>query len=750
MAIRFRKRRYRRARKRSLPSFSISREARNSIIILLLFSLGIFTLLAWIGAAGMLGADILNGISFAVGGNLVLLVVVVSWLTAFLMLNPDRFTLNAANYIGLFVLLLSVTSIFHLQTPPETLVSEASQGNGGGMIGLALALPLMQVGGVYVLGISAVLLFFLSIILIFNTSLSTLLKGGMILLYPFKALAQGLISLVKARGDKESDDDEDKYDDEEDEEYEGDEDDDEDEDEDEESDEDEDEEGDDEEDDEDEDETIKQPALTKLKFKRQKIDIPLSLLTSGKGKPTSGDIKSNQQIIKNTLASFNIECEMGEVQVGPTVTQFTLTPAVGVRISKISGLNNDLALALAAHPIRIEAPIPGKPLVGIEVPNKSVATVKLRDIMEDTNIIKTVNPLEMVLGRDVSGKSWIEDLAVMPHLLIAGATGSGKSVCLNTVIISLLYQNHPNDLKLILVDPKRVELNAYNKIPHLLTPVITEMPKVINALKWTLREMDRRYQLLSQVGKRNIIDYNKYPKAPERLPYIVFVIDELADLMSVSSSDVEAAIIRLAQMSRAVGIHLVVATQRPSVDVITGLIKANIPARIAFAVASSADSRTILDNSGAEKLLGRGDMLHISAKLSKPKRIQGVYVTDDEIQKVVDYLADSFEEVEFAEDVTERQKTTGKGGGSYDEDDEDGELIEDAIEAVRKSQRASATLLQRKLRVGYARAARILDALEERGIVGPAEGSKPREVLIGDDPDDTMADEDDGSYEVED
>ena len=750
MAMMFRKRRYRRSRKRYMPSFRVSPEARNSIIILLLFSIGIFTLLALLGGAGTIGDMIIHGISFAVGGNLVVLVVIVSWLTAFLMLNPDRFTLNAANYIGLLLLLLSITSLFHLQTNPDVLVSESQAGKGGGMIGLALALPLMQAGGFWILAISAIIIFLLSVILIFNTGINGFFKGVGMLGYPFIVLGKAVTNAVARRREREDADDE--RDDEEEEEEADDEDEESDADEAEVLDDEEDEEPEEDEDDE-EDAPPEQPPLAKLKFKRQKINIPLSLLESGRGKPSSGDIKANQQIIKNTLASFNVECEMGDVQVGPTVTQYTLKPSIGVKLSKISNLHNDLALALAAHPIRIEAPVPGKSLVGIEVPNKSIATVKLRDILDEVPIMKTVNPLEIVLGRDVSGKAWVEDLATMPHLLIAGSTGSGKSVCLNTLIVSLLYQNHPNDLKFILVDPKRVELTAYNKIPHLITPVITEMPKVINALKWTLREMDRRYQLLEQHRRKNIKDFNKDPNTPERLPYVIFIIDELADLMSTSSAEVEGAIIRLAQMARAVGIHLIVATQRPSVDVITGLIKANISARVAFAVASSADSRTILDTSGAEKLLGRGDMLHISAKLSKPKRIQGVFINDDEIQRVADWLADNYE-VEHDEAVVERPTKGGGDGNDWGGDDEDEELIRDAIEEVRQSQKASATFLQRKLRVGYARAARILDSLEERGVVGPGEGSKPREVLIAKDPDDTMGEDpddgDDDSYEVED
>ena len=380
-------------------------------------------------------------------------------------------------------------------------------------------------------------------------------------------------------------------------------------------------------------------------------------------------------------------------------------------------LQNDLALALAAHPIRIEAPIPGKSLVGIEVPNQRVATVTLRELIESKNFQKRESPLSIPLGKDVSGLSWVIRLEKMPHMLVAGATGSGKSVCLNTIITALLFQNGPDDLKLILVDPKRVELTAYTGIPHLLVPPITKVDDTVNALKWTVREMDRRLDILSKFGARDIDAYNK--RAEERMPKIVIVIDELADLMNTNGREVEATIVRIAQMARAVGIHLVLATQRPSVDVITGTIKANIPGRLAFAVASQTDSRTILDIAGAEKLLGRGDMLFTCAELSKPKRIQGAFISSDEVERVVNFLKeDGTPDYNFA--ITE----ITKAGTVFDEASDDEPMLEEAIRVILEGGKAL-LYLQRRLRVGYGRAADDRSA-RRKGVVGPGDGAKPR------------------------
>ncbi|MBU1563454.1 MAG: DNA translocase FtsK 4TM domain-containing protein [Patescibacteria group bacterium] len=461
----------------------------------------------------------------------------------------------------------------------------------------------------------------------------------------------------------------------------------------------------------------------------------LDFLERDKGQPTSGDIKANLNIIKRTLENFGIEVEMAEVNVGPTVTQYTLRPAQGVKLTKIISLQNDLALALAAHPLRIEAPIPGRSLVGIEIPNRSMILVRLRSLLERPTFQESTDGLTLALGRDVAGNPIFAELARMPHLLVAGATGTGKTVALNNIIISLLYRNSPQDMRLILIDPKRVELTAYNSIPHLLTPVIVQADKANSALRWAVSEMERRFRVLQEGGRRDISSYNKKVSQSEddseRLPYIVLVIDELADLMATYGRDVETSIVRLAQMARAVGIHLIVSTQRPSVEVITGLIKANITSRMAFQVASQIDSRTILDMAGAEKLLGNGDMLFLAGNSAKPKRVQGGFVSDREVKKVTDHLR-LVSQPDFLEEVISSSKTrfetgTGfntEGGGSEDE------LLSEAKEVVIQAKKASASLLQRRLRVGYARAARLLDIMEEQGIVGPSDGAKPREVYI--------------------
>ena len=476
-----------------------------------------------------------------------------------------------------------------------------------------------------------------------------------------------------------------------------------------------------------------------LNSSKVKIDLPINLLKAGASKPTSGDIKANIGTITKTLENFGIKIEMDGVTVGPTITQYAFKPADGVKLSRITALRNDLALALAAHPIRIEAPIPGKSLVGVEIPNLKKALVSLKEILIDQSFKKSESNLTIGLGKDVAGKVWVDNLAKMPHVIVAGATNSGKSVCLNTIIISLLYRNNPDELRFIMVDPKRVELTVYNNIPHLLTPVITDVTKTLNALKWCLNEMDRRFEILSKKGKRNIQSFNENQKSSdEKMPYIIFVIDELADLMVASKRDVESAIIRLAQMARAVGIHLILATQRPSTDVITGLIKANTPARIAFAVASGIDSRTIIDAIGAEDLLGQGDMLISTPSISQPKRLQGAYLSDIEIKRIVRYIKEQVNfETNFIDEIVENQQVQGVGAmgansisNNSDKDDGGDALFNEAKELVISAGKASASLLQRRLSVGYARAARIMDLLEEAGAIGPANGSKPRQILM--------------------
>ena len=481
---------------------------------------------------------------------------------------------------------------------------------------------------------------------------------------------------------------------------------------------------------------------------------PADLLEDDKGTPSSGDIKANANIIKRTLQNFGIDVEMSEVNVGPSVTQYTLKPAEGVKLSRITALQNDLALALAAHPLRMEAPIPGKSLVGIEVPNRSIALVGLRNLLGIDNF-KNSNPLTCALGRDVTGGAVFADIAKMPHLLIAGATGSGKSIAMHTLIVSLLYKNSPEFLRFIMVDPKRVELTVYNSLPHLLTPVITDAKKSIIALRWAVKEMERRYQKLEEVGSRDINSYNvemiNEKSYVDILPNIMVIIDELADLMAAFPREMEASIVRLAQMSRAVGIHLVISTQRPSVEVITGLIKANITARVALQVASGVDSRTILDMSGAEKLLGNGDMLYLAGDTSKPRRIQGAFISEKEVKKVAAYVAEATRAFEAERIDLDLKMPIADGGSNMVDDNEDidDELYEEAKDLVMEAQKASASYLQRRLRVGYARAARLLDILEERGIIGPGEGAKPREVLAKKDAADRLIEEFEAKKEFE-
>ncbi len=456
---------------------------------------------------------------------------------------------------------------------------------------------------------------------------------------------------------------------------------------------------------------------------------PLSLLNTSIEKPTIGDLRANANIIKRTLESFGLSVEMGEINVGPTVTRYTLKPAEGIKLSRITALNQDLALALAAHPIRIEAPIPGKSLVGIEVPNKVGAVVRLGNLIKDEEFQKS-GFLTFALGRNVSGEPIFANIEKMPHLLIAGATGSGKSITIHSLIISLLYKNSPLSLKLILIDPKRVELSVYNDLPHLVAPVVTDNKKAIGAFKWAISEMENRYQRFLEAGARDLKSYNQRAQKP--LPYILIIVDELADLMVAYGREVEGAIIRLAQMSRATGIHLVVSTQRPSVEVITGLIKANITSRIALQVASQVDSRTILDMAGAERLLGNGDLLFISSDSPKPKRIQGAYISEEEIKKVIDYIKKNnkteTEENVYFEDIEKNNEGLNFDVFLEENNSEEDPLYKEAVKLVLETQKASASLLQRRLKIGYARAARLLDIMEEKGIIGPAEGAKPRKV----------------------
>ena len=462
---------------------------------------------------------------------------------------------------------------------------------------------------------------------------------------------------------------------------------------------------------------------------------PISLLSMKSGaKADRGDIKQNAAIIEATLESFGIKAKVVEANCGPAVTQYALEISLGTKLTKITALANDLALALAAPTgqIRIEAPIPGRSLVGVEIPNKSAEIVGLKTILSSEQMRKHKSKLAVALGLDVSGKPLIVDIARMPHILVAGATGSGKSVCINVFLSSLLFRATPQEVKLILVDPKRVELTGYNGIPHLLTPVIVEPEKVVSALKWATAEMDRRYKTLAEVGVKNIEGYNELAGF-QAMPYIVIVIDELADIMLFAPADVEESVTRIAQMARAVGMHLVLATQRPSVDVITGLIKANIPTRLAFNVSSMTDSRVVIDMPGAEKLLGRGDMLYIPPEQSKPSRIQGAFVSESETKNLIEFIKNQKQDAQYEEDITTKYKPTkvgGRGNVGFGEEGDHDEYFDEAAKLFVSSDKASASLIQRRFKVGYARAARILDELHLAGLVGPAEGSKPRDVNV--------------------
>ncbi len=457
---------------------------------------------------------------------------------------------------------------------------------------------------------------------------------------------------------------------------------------------------------------------------------PLSLLSDKQDKADAGDVTGNAEIIKETFANFNIDVGVEGANVGPRVTQYTLKPPTGVKLTKLTALESNLALDLAAPSIRMEAPIPGKRAVGIEVPNVKAATVTLHSLLTSSDWGDMKSPLSFAIGKDIVGSPIVADLERMPHVLIAGQTGSGKSVMINTLLASLLYRNSPSDLKLILVDPKQVEMGLYRDIPHLLAQVINEPKECISALKWAVAEMERRLKAFAEVGKRNIVEYNGLQEG-EKMPYVVIVVDELADLMMMAARDVEALVVRIAQKARAAGIHLVIATQRPSVDVITGLIKANVPARIAFTTVSQVDSRTIIDQAGAEKLLGTGDLLFNAAEFTRPKRVQGALIQENETKKICDFLRNQRPPSYDDEVVSQPVQLSSRGGviagaGGDELDD----MWRDAVEVVITSGKASTSLLQRKLRLGYGRASRLIDLMEEQGIVGPSHGARPREVLI--------------------
>lgn len=693
-----------------LQNIHLSPETKHSIGVIFILLLSILMLLGLFDMAGTVGIYLIKSLKYLFGRGYFLFPFLF-FIFGLLIIDAERFGVKSNHYFGLVLLLFSLSGLLHVrQDFTQMSVAQLVNADGGGYVGWFISVFFYKIMGFWATLVVLIAIFLIGIFLTFNTSFQALLnKIDSVLLWRERISSWWYHLWHRDRYTPENLPEEI-------------------------------EEEEIEKNNESENEPIEfsskglepaqgaQEELLPLVKKKIKIELPLQLLDPTRSKPTSGDIQANKEKIRKALQNFGIQVEMGEVSVGPTVTQYTLRPEDGVKLASITALHNDLALALAAHPIRIEAPIPGQALVGIEVPNQSIATVAQREIIGSKEFANRQSNLTIGLGKDVAGKVWTASLDKMPHLLIAGATGSGKSVCINTLIVSLLYQNNPDDLRFILVDPKRVELAAYNDLPYLYTPVITEVQKTINALKWAVAEMDERYIKLSGTGHKNIAGYNKdFPN--EKMPYIVIIIDELADLMSVAAQEVEAAIIRLAQMARAIGIHLVLATQRPSVNVITGLIKANITTRIAFAVASQTDSRTILDCSGAEKLLGKGDMLFVSAEVSKPKRLQSGFVSDEEIARITTFIKKQADApVEYNENIVEKKH--GVSGGSHDFGGGDDSMLDEARSLVIQSQKASASFFQRRLRVGYSRAARLIDLLEEEGVIGPGDGAKPREVLI--------------------
>ena len=738
----------------NFPKIEIDDEIKKDVLAIFIFALALISILSFMDLAGGLGERINLGLRFLFGYGFVMFpLALIFW--GLKIIKSEDIIESRTSLIGMILMTIVALIFIHSFYNIEVVFEIAKEGKGGGIIGAIFAWLMLNFMGKWGSLVVVFAMFLISVLLIFNISFTDLL-GKIKFIKRNSKVVEKKNELNKKESEEECEDMEEEDIEEEEDEYE---------------------------DDDDikiniagkrqekkgiffsftdkitknknepkfsikalEEDYVKKESEFDSKDSNLDKDLeiseqkkhnwqipPLGLLDGKDSNPTSGDIKGNSNIIKRTLSEFGIEVEMGEVNVGPTVTQYTLKPAVGIKLSKIVSLQNDLALVLAARSLRIEAPIPGKTFIGIELPNQSVAMVRLKNMLDSSEFYNRKSNLSVILGRDVSGNPILANLEKMPHLMIAGSTGSGKTVCINTLITGLLYQNTPDNLKFIMIDPKRVELTPYDDIPHLLTPVITDPDKAVNSLKWAISEMEERYETLSQIGCRNIESYNtvvrtKY-KQREILPFIVIVVDELADLMVTNGREVEAAIVRLAQKSRAVGIHIILSTQRPSVEVITGLIKANITNRIAFQVASQIDSRTILDMGGAEKLLGCGDMLFLSGDLNKPRRIQGVYISEEEVKKVSEFLGKQKEEdVEYDNSIIENKKSLINA--SLETDVVDDSLYEEAVELIKESNKASATFLQRKLRVGYSRAARLLDIMEDQGIIGPSRGAKPREIFI--------------------
>ena len=690
-------------------SLGLAGETWREIFAVCILILSVVIILGFFGSAGSFGLFFSRLVKHLFGGVGSYLFAASFFYLGVILLAPGKNkkgSYRISKFIGIALLLLAFPSLLHLFIAAPDAKEAANFGDGGGLIGYGISVPLRNAIGLFPAFLASVIFIVVSILMIFNFSVSNYFGWNkeeedddkvrinnqghkeecVAKVSVFELVKRRISGLKKTR----------------------------------------------------ENEPARAPVLEVESSSNSSMKKDTTweypsvddLLMSMDEAPNPGNINKNVEIVQKCLKTFGIDINMSEVNVGPTVTQYTFKPTEGVKLNQIVARQTDLALALSAKSLRMEAPIPGKSSVGIELPNVIPAKVTLKEVLKSKQFRAVKSKLALALGRDVSGDPMSIDLEKMPHLLIAGSTGSGKSVCINSTICSFLFNNSPKDLRLLLVDPKRVELTNYNGIPHLLTPVITEVDKTVSALKWAVWEMERRYKMFSEQGKRNIIAYNSDPGSEGKLPYIVIVIDELADLMATSAKEVEGSIVRLAQMARATGMHLIIATQRPSVDVLTGLIKANVTSRIAFSTASQVDSRTILDLSGAEKLLGNGDMLFIGNGINKPKRVQGCFVSDGEIEELIKFLRGKGE-AEYDEAILSFRGSQASGavGGDGSGDDD---LYNEAVETVCRAGKASASLLQRRLRVGYARAARLLDILEEQGVIGQSEGAKPRSVLISD------------------
>ncbi len=765
-----------RKKKKRQPE-GLSGDVKRSIVAIILFVLALVSVLGFFASAAIVGEWFNTVLGYLFGRGKWLMPVLMVLVGIVLLKRQERGLFYVSNIVGFALVFLSALGLLHIFTAPEQMKEIALQGRGGGHIGYFLAIGLKKFTGI-IAGVVILIAMLLSGFLVsFNLSVLPMVRAMK------ERFSQTKERAVRIGRQERQNDKQDEYDDEED--YEND------------TEEDiaeniytSDEE--DYEDDavEDFEVNIKKMSFGEVTADEENIqkekgvtqeDVeevrstqrvqknkdtegavwkipPVTLVESaGNDKASSGDTATAQKMIQETYANFGIELTPDSIVVGPTVTQYAFRPAAGVKLARVTALASDLALALAAHPIRIEAPIPGKSLIGIEVPNAKVASVRMRDVLRSRAFPYRKPGLKMALGKDVNGQYVIADLAKMPHVLVAGATGAGKSVTVNAMIISLLYQNTPEDLRLILVDPKRVELSLYNGVPHLLSDVIVENGKVLNALKWAVGEMERRYALLQDAGVRELEGYNQKvaegaldPEEHRKLPAIVIVIDEMADLMASHGKEVEGVVVRIAQMARAVGIHLILSTQRPSVEVLTGLIKANVPTRIALRVATQIDSRTILDRPGAEALVGRGDMLYLSPENQQAKRIQSIYMSDNEVKDVVEFLSNQ-EWPDDAEDgldeVIESAQTSGAANMMDFANDEtignsesDDPLYSEAKALIIKTRKASTSYLQRRFRIGYSRAARLIDELEDNGVIAPADGAKPREVLVNDEHDNAEAD----------